>query len=378
MRNVVCNRFSAAKAGSNRRSLRWVPMMALVTTLVACAGPVYGQSDSGGLSQQNSAPVSITPAPNNPAGNTPVAPIFPPSAMSQGGGAVITRGASSTTPNGPSSGSGLGYGPIRPGDIVEVEIFDAPEYAVRMPVSPQGLIAIPYAGLFRVEGMTSIEAAHAIAELFEQKEILRDPRVIVTTQQFGYSVTVMGEVKSPGIYTLAGHKRLIDLLTEAGGVTSAAGHIVEIFAPGSMKNPTTVLWDPTLRENDNAELEIKTGETILVSKCGVVYVGGNVGKPGAYPLCESNHTTLTQVMALAQGAKPSSSTQKTLLFRSSTNGTRVMQTVKLDSMLRGRQVDITMQPDDIIFVPASIWKAAGKTALISAIGFATQAYLYAR
>jgi hypothetical protein len=83
-------------------------------------------------------------------------------------------------------------------------------------------------------------------------------------------------------------------------------------------------------------------------------------------------------MALAQGAKPSSSTQKTLLFRSSTNCTRVMQTVKLDSMLRGRQVDITMQPDDIIFVPASIWKAAGKTALISAIGFATQAYLYAR
>ena len=114
-----------------------------------------------------------------------------------------------------------------------------------------------------------------------------------------------------------------------------------------MKNPQTVLWDPTLRENDNAELEIKTGETILVSRCGVVYVGGNVSRPGAYPLCESNHTTLSEVIALAQGTKPNSYTQRTLLLRSSGNGTRVVQNVKLEDVLRGRKVDITMQPDDI-------------------------------
>jgi len=281
-------------------------------------------------------------------------------------------------PNGLSSTSGLGYGPIRPGDIVEVQIFDAPEYSVRMPVSPAGLIAIPYAGLFHIAGMTSIEASKAIARLFEQNQILRDPHVIVTTQQFGYSVTVMGEVKNPGIYTLAGKKRLIDMLTEAGGITNSAGHVIEIFASGSMKNPTTVLWDPTLRENDNAELEIKTGETILVSRCGVVYVGGNVGRPGAFPLCESNHTTLSEVIALAQGTKPSSWSQKTLLLRNSGSGTRVVQTVKLDSVLRGKQIDITMQPDDIVFVPPSVLKAAGKTALTAAVGFATQAYFYTR
>ncbi len=130
--------------------------------------------------------------------------------------------------------------------------------------------------------------------------------MIVTTQQFGYSVTVMGEVRSPGIYALAGKKRLVDMLTEAGGVSDRAGHVIEIFPSGSMKNPQTVLWDPTLRENDNAELEIKTGQTILVSRCGVVYVGGNVGRPGAFPICDSNHTTLSEVIALAQGTKANS------------------------------------------------------------------------
>jgi polysaccharide biosynthesis/export protein len=343
-----------------------------------CVTPAQGQnSDSGGISSQNSAPIQITPAPSNPAGNTPLEPIFPQSTTPQSSGPG-SRSAIYATPNGPSSSAGLGFGPIRPGDIVEVQIFEAPEYSVRMPVSAAGQIAIPYAGLFHIEGMTSIEASQAIARLFVENQILRDPRVIVTTQQFGYSVTVMGEVKTPGIYNLAGRKRLIDLLTEAGGVTTSAGHVIEIFAPGSMKNPTTVLWDPTLRENDNAELQIKTGETILVSRCGVVYVGGNVTRPGAYPLCESNHTTLSEVIALAQGTKPNSYSQRTLLLRSSGNGTRVVQNVKLEDVLRGRKVDITMQPDDILFIPPSALKAAGKTALTAAVGFATQAFFFSR
>jgi polysaccharide biosynthesis/export protein len=361
--------------------IRWAIIAVLSVGMMLpalCATPAQGQnSDSGGISTQNSAPVQITPAPSNPIGNTPLEPIFPQSTAPQAGTSGA-RSAMYAIPNSGSSSAGLGFGPIRPGDIVEIQIFEAPEYSVRMPVSSAGEIAIPYAGLFHIEGMTSIEASKAIAQLFVQNQILRDPRVIVTTQQFGYSVTVMGEVKSPGIYNLAGQKRLIDLLTEAGGVTTAAGHVIEIFAPGSMKNPTTVLWDPTLRENDNAELEIKTGETILVSRCGVVYVGGNVGRPGAYPLCESNHTTLSEVIALAQGAKPSSYTQRTLLLRSSGNGTRVVQNVKLEDVLRGRKVDITMQPDDIVFIPPSILKAAGKAALTSAVGFATQAFFYSR
>jgi polysaccharide biosynthesis/export protein len=363
----------------------WNPMRRVRLTLLTamsmlqlalCIPFATGQnSDSGGLSQQNSAPVEITPAPASPL-NAPLEPLFPPATNPQS--AAPARSPRYGTPNGPASGSGLGYGPIRAGDIVEVQIFDAPEYSVRMPVSAAGQIAIPYAGLFHIEGMTSIEAAKAIARLFVENQILRDPRVIVTTEQFGYSVTVMGEVKSPGIYTLAGHKRLIDLLTEAGGTTTAAGHLIEIFAPGSMKNPTTVLWDPTLRENDNAELEIKTGETILVSHCGVVYVGGNVSRPGAFPLCESNHTTLSEVIALAQGARANSYSNKTLLLRTSGNGTRVVQTVKLEDVLRGKKVDITMQPDDIVFIPPSILKGAAKAALVAAIGFATQAYFFER
>jgi polysaccharide export outer membrane protein len=370
------SRFSGCFSKAVRRAALGVVAAIGILQLALCAVPALGQTpDNGGLSTQSNEPVPITPAPSNPSSNSPLEPIFPPSSAPA---AAAARSQRYAVPTGPASGAGLGFGPIRPGDIVEVQVFDAPEYSVSMPVSPAGEIAIPYAGLFHIEGMTSVEAARAIARLFVQQQILRDPRVIVTTQQFGYSVTVMGEVRSPGIYPLAGKKRLIDMLTQAGGVSDRAGHVIEIFSAGSMKNPHTVLWDPTLRENDNAELEIKTGETILVSRCGVVYVGGNVGRPGAFPLCDSNHTTLSEVIALAQGTKPSSWSQRTLLLRTSESGTRVVQKVKLEDVLRGRAVDITMQPDDILFIPPSILKAASKTALTAAVGFATQAYFYTR
>lgn len=279
---------------------------------------------------------------------------------------------------GPALEGGLGYGPIHPGDLVEVQFFAAPEYNVKMAVSPSGDIALPYAGVFHIGGMTAIQAASAISKLFLERQILRNPHVIVTTQQFGYSVTVLGEVHRPGIYPLAGRKRLIDALTEAGGITNQAGHVIQVFSAKSLKKPQILLWDPTLRENNNASLLLQPGETVLVSRCGVVYVGGNVIKPGAFPLCDSNHTTLTEIMALAQGPKPASWPQRTLLIRSSGSGTRVMEKIRLSDVLQGKAPDPIMKPDDIVYVPPSSLKAASKVLLTAAVGFASQAYLYVR
>ena len=151
--------------------------------------------------------------------------------------------------------------------IVEVQIFEAPEYSVRMPVSPAGEIAIPYAGLFHVAGMTSIEASQAIARLFVQNQILRDPRVIVTTQQFGYSVTVMGEVKTPGIYNLAGRKRLIDLLTEAGGVGQFAKqnsiYILRVVNGKTEKIPFRYK-DAVLGKGNGGDVELLPNDRVVV------------------------------------------------------------------------------------------------------------------
>jgi hypothetical protein len=50
--------------------------------------------------------------------------------------------------------------------------------------------------------------------------------------------------------------------------------------------------------------------------------------------------------------------------------------IRVEDVLRGKRADITLQPDDILFVPPSGLKAVSKIALGSMIGFATQAYFY--
>lgn len=378
---------TACVAGASRktgfaRGFRFALVLASALVLTCMAGrtlilgsAAFAQDADG--DQSPTAQTPITPAAGTPAsGSTQPQALFPQatSPVSPSGQA----GAAQGSPGGPAMVAGLGYGPIHPGDIVEVRFFQAPEYNVQMPVSASGDIAIPYAGIFHIEGLTSVNAAKAITDLFQERQILRNPHVIVTTQQFGYSVTVLGEVRAPGVYRLQGRHRLIDILTEAGGVTDRAGHIIQIFGVDSTKNPQKLLWDPTLQENnnDNAGLLLKPGQTVMVSRCGVVYIGGNVNRPGAYPLCDSNHPTLSEMIALAQGIRPSSWPQRTLLLRTSKNGTRLSEKIRLDDVLRGKGVDIAMQSDDIVFVPSSSIKSASKVLVTAALGFATQAYLY--
>src|ERR1700691_3614636 len=91
-----------------------------ILQLALCAAPAQAQApDNGGLSTQSNEPVQITPAPRNPSSNSaPLAPIFPQSSPPA---AAAPRTPRYAIPTGPSSGAGLGFGPIRPGDIVEVQ-----------------------------------------------------------------------------------------------------------------------------------------------------------------------------------------------------------------------------------------------------------------
>jgi polysaccharide biosynthesis/export protein len=378
----------APGSGRQLKPLRTMPVRAFIAVGIAiglgflAAFPTRAQAqlpspDTGtilGPDQNVPEQQPITPAPNPSMNNTPPELLFPQASVSALQSSSYSSG--NPIPLGPTSGTGLGYRPLMPGDLVDVQIFGAPEYTVHMPVSTSGDIAIPYVGLFHIANLTTVEAAKAIARLFENQQLLHDARVIVTTEQPGYSVTILGEVRSPGIIPLRGRQRLIDVLTEAGGITNSAGHVIEVFGADSMKNPTTLLWDPTLRENDNADVRLKPGETILVSRCGVVYMGGNVGRPGAYPLCESNHMTMSMIIAEAGGVKASSWGQRTLLLRTTGTGTRLAQTVKVEDILRGKRADVILQPDDIVYIPNSILKSSAKIILSSAVAFATQALFF--
>jgi protein involved in polysaccharide export with SLBB domain len=85
----------------------------------------------------------------------------------------------------------------------------------------------------------------------------------------------------------------------------------------------------------------------------VIYVGGNVGKPGAYPVCGSRTITLSEAVALASGILPASYQSHTIIVRTRPDGTRVVEEIDLGKALKAKGADPIVEEDDIVYVPAS-------------------------
>jgi polysaccharide biosynthesis/export protein len=263
---------------------------------------------------------------------------------------------------------GLSDGPIQAGDIVQIQVFDAPEMSVTALVSQTGDIPIPLLNTFHIAGLTSIQAAAALAKAFKENDLLENPNILVVVQQSGNGITVAGEVRAPGVYPMVGKHRLIDVLTRAGGPTDGAAHVIEVVGP-KPDQIQRVIWDPTFQENPAIRVMLESNQTVLVGKCGIVYLGGNLNRPGAFPLCASRHTTLSEAITLAGGTRPSTASSKTVLMRNE-QGTRTIRQVNLEDILRGKSPDFTLSSDDIVYVPSSALKASLKTMGQAALNFA--------
>ncbi len=113
--------------------------------------------------------------------------------------------------------------PIGTGDILEISvpaIEQLKDLSVR--VSADGTIAPPFIGTMQVSGMTEQEVRGNIRSRL--RKYLRDPQVEVFVKEYqSREVAVMGQVKSPGMYTLVSpSESILDVIGRAGGSTDAA------------------------------------------------------------------------------------------------------------------------------------------------------------
>ena len=194
-----------------------------------------------------------------------------------------------------------------PGEIVHINVFDAPDFSLVTRVSENGDIPYPILGSFHIGGLNSASASQMLAKELKDRNLMLDPEITVTVDSSSTGITVLGEVHSPGIYPPPGKHQLSDLLATAGGLTANTGRIIEITNDRNPGKRNIVSWDPTMHNTENFDRPVSSGDRVLVRACGIAYVGGNVPKPGAYSLCGSPNMTLSEVMALAGGITPNSS-----------------------------------------------------------------------
>jgi len=266
---------------------------------------------------------------------------------------------------------------ISAGDLLVVDVFDTPELSAKLRVSEKGDVDIPVAGSTHVGGLTAEEAAASIERLLRDDNILKHPHVEVFIQEYAtQGVSILGEVKNPGVYPELGSHSLLDFISVAGGITPTAGKAVTITHKNDPDNPTTVQLDNNGPEvAKRGALAILPGDTIIVSRSGIVYVIGDLGKPGGFLIENNQHLTALQAIALAQGANKDSALNGSRLIRKTPTGEQESR-IELGKILAGKQSDISLQDGDILFVPTSKSKTIALQGITSTVGLLSGIAIY--
>ncbi|MFA7587233.1 MAG: polysaccharide biosynthesis/export family protein [Novosphingobium sp.] len=112
---------------------------------------------------------------------------------------------------------------LRPGDIVTITVFREPDMSMEnVPVSAEGMISVPLAGMIKAEGLTAAQLEEAVT-LALQDRILKHPRVSVNVMKYGsHLVTVEGAVEKAGMYSFEPGTRLSGTIALASGPSRVA------------------------------------------------------------------------------------------------------------------------------------------------------------
>jgi polysaccharide biosynthesis/export protein len=262
---------------------------------------------------------------------------------------------------------------IGPGDLLEIGEYHTPEFRSAVRVSTAGTVTLPMLGEVRVSGLEEPSAARAIEALLVSRGMLLHPLVtVLVTASAGQDVSVLGEVARPGVYPYRANHRLLDLISAASGLTPVAGRLVNVISRSDPETPHPVVLDPSgTDKSSDHNPELHPGDTVQVSRAGLVYVVGDVIRPGGFPVDPVKGLTVVQALSLAWGPTQNAALGRGVLIREQKGG-RTLTALNVKRLLRGLDPDLPVEDGDILFIPDSaaknILNRTMESAIQSAIG----------
>jgi len=270
---------------------------------------------------------------------------------------------------------------IGPGDLLRITVLRESELDQSVRVLDSGDISLELVGNIPVQGLTPAEAAARVAARYRDGNFLLHPEVSVLVEEYATeTVTVLGQVAHPGTVRLTAPRTLIDVLSLAGGLNEFADRhiVVERRARDGQPAERIRAFLPNRAEDAlNADILVRPGDTVMVPKAGIVYVLGDVAHPGGYVMQNDSKLTVLQAIALASGTSKTASERRARLVRS-IDGRPASIELPLRDMERGREPDVALQANDIVYVPFSVMRnlslglATITAAASSALIYATQ------
>ena len=256
------------------------------------------------------------------------------------------------------------------GDLIEISVFGVPELATKTRISGSGDIYLPLIDYVHVADLTVDEAQELIQKRLEDGGFVRGPHVsIFVDESASQAITLVGEVAHPGPYPAIGERRLFDMISAAGGLTDKAGREVTIEHRDNPDKKTVLQISSNFVEDPENNVEVLPGDTIIVSRGGIIYVVGDVQHPSGFMIGDDTLTVL-KALALAGGGTHTSALNRTRILRKTPNGVQEIP-VKLKKVLYAKAPDIPLVKGDVLFVPGSAPKAAALQTAQAAMSVST-------
>jgi polysaccharide export outer membrane protein len=248
---------------------------------------------------------------------------------------------------------------IGPKDVLKITVWGHDDLTRTAVVGADGVFPFPLIGQVQAAGLTTNELEVRLRDLLG-KDYLVDPQVSVTVQEYrSQKVFVLGEVEKPGTYALMGQATLLDVLSQVGGPTRAAGRRVVVVrsprsespvSPGTAGSTSLSVNLKRLLDGDaTANLMLENGDTVFVPKATSFFVLGEVKKPGAYAM--EKDTTVLEAITLAGGFTDRAAPAGAKVFRKRPDGTQ--ETVEVDLSGANRQDrEFPLTDGDTLLVPS--------------------------
>jgi len=282
---------------------------------------------------------------------------------------------------------------LGPDDQIVIHALDVPDISEKAQrVDQNGDLRLPMVGRIHAAGMTLEEFE---AELTKKLKVyLQDPDVTVTvTEVRKEPVSVLGAVSSSGVQQLTGPKTLIEVLSQAGGVSADAGPTVRVTRrresggiplPEAVEDPTGRF--STVEINVRALLEARSPEkniaiqpfdVISVPRAEMVYVLGEVGKPGPVPLSGGHSISVMEAVSTSGGVLKTAAPNRARILRMvAGDPKRAELNVDLQKIMQGKANDLSLAAGDILVIPDSTGKKATTRAIEAAIQIGTMIGTY--
>jgi len=268
---------------------------------------------------------------------------------------------------------------IGPGDRLCIQVADTPEMDQHPRVTDAGEITVTGIGSVKLSGLTPAGAANVVRDRLISAHYMKHPEVIVSVEQYAtQNVSVLGEVKASGAYPVATPRSVLDVLALAGGLNTVADRNILIERHGDPSHAIHYYFSNNADQAVTGQVMVNPGDTVVVSKAGIVYILGDVNRPGGYVMAnnESKMTAL-QALAIAGGLTKSAKQGHARLMRTEPDGTHSDRELSVGDLQSGKLPDIAMLPGDVLYVPFSFARNTAVMGAASIAASATTAAVYA-